>query len=55
MPEGPYLRPEKFDEPDLFRQLEYELPTANTYRTASGAPALHSNLVPACAGTACGA
>ena len=38
MPEGPYLRPEKFGEPDLFRQLEYDLPTANTYRTASGAP-----------------
>ena len=38
MPDGPYLRPEKFGEPDLFRQLEYDLPTANTYRTASGAP-----------------
>ena len=38
MPDGPYLRPEKFGAPDLFRQMEYDLPTANTYRTASGAP-----------------
>jgi hypothetical protein len=28
----------KFDQPDKFRQLEEILPTANAYRTASGAP-----------------
>ncbi|MHC5004669.1 MAG: gluzincin family metallopeptidase, partial [Planctomycetota bacterium] len=29
---------EKFDQPDVFRQLEELLPTPNAYRTASGAP-----------------